>query len=145
MEHEQHSHSLAQKNSVLHICSHKLFIPIYLWCLFVCWLCVYAFSPIRGYLCVCVSLEIGTDPWFVYLFSFYSSRPFLSVFFLFNPNKLALFVYLYMRQCYFLSNDPKRKIPYQLCAQSVSSTLSQLKATFYFIFFPVPLLHNLCN
>lgn len=64
-------------------CSHKLYVFLYSWCLFACWLCVhnvyemYAIPPKRGYLCVCVSLEIGTDPCFVFCCCFFPSRPFL--------------------------------------------------------------------
>lgn len=43
---------------------------------------VYAISPKRGYyLCVCISLEIGTDPWFVFCFCFLLALLYLQFFF----------------------------------------------------------------
>lgn len=69
---------------------------------------VYAISPRRRYLCVCISLEIGTDPWFVFC-CFFPLLALLYLQFFFNPNKQVSTPHIKCMQFYcFLSNDPKR-------------------------------------
>lgn len=109
--------------------AHKLFILIFM---VFAWLCVYAISPKRIFVRVCI-VENRYIPLVCCVFHFLA----LFYHFFFNPNKQAHSVCSIILFNFIERSETENSV--LALAQSVLSTLSQLKATFLF-FSSLPLL-----